>query len=49
MSLAKWQHSVKIAKVKLGMDQKKFVKIKGKLLKEAQKIYSMLLLKQSSK
>lgn len=49
MSLAKWQDSVKIAKVRLGLDPKKFIKIKGKLLKEAQKVYSFLMLKQSSK
>mgnify|MGYP003624300666 FL=1 len=47
MSLVKWQDSVKVAKVKLGLDPKKFTKVKGKLLKEAQKVYSILLLKQS--
>jgi len=47
MSLAKWEDSVKIAKIKLGMDPKKFTKIQGKLLKEAQAVYSILLLNKS--
>jgi hypothetical protein len=47
MTLSKWQDSVKVAKIKLGMDPKKFVKIQGQLLKEAQKVYSILLIKRS--
>ncbi len=44
MSLSKWEDSVKIAKIKLGMNPKKFTRVEGKLLKEAQAIYSILLL-----
>jgi hypothetical protein len=47
MSLAKWEDSVKMAKIKLGMDPKKFTRVQGKLLKEAQAIYSILLLNNS--
>jgi len=47
MSLAKWEDSVKMAKIKLGMDPKKFTRVQGKLLKEAQTIYSILLLNNS--
>ena len=46
MTLSKWQESVKIAKLKLKMDPKKFVKVTGELLKEAQKVYSILLIKK---
>jgi hypothetical protein len=44
MSLSKWEDSVKMAKIKLGMNPKKFTRVEGKLLKEAQAIYSILLL-----
>ncbi len=44
MSLSKWEDSVKMAKIKLGMNPKKFTRVDGKLLKEAQAIYSILLL-----
>jgi len=51
MTLSKWEDSVKIAKLKLGIDPKRFTKrftrIQGKLLKEAQKVYSILLLNKS--
>ena len=47
MSLSKWEDSVKMAKIKLGMDPKKFTRVQGKLLKEAQAIYSILLLNKS--
>jgi hypothetical protein len=47
MTLSKWEDSVKVAKIKLGIDPKKFTKVQGKLLKEAQKIYSILLLNKS--
>ena len=47
MTLTKWNESVKVAKIKLGLDQKKFTRIQGKLLKEAQAIYSILLLNKS--
>ena len=44
MTLAKWDESVRLAKIQLGMNPKTFVKIQGKLLREAQKIYHLLLL-----
>ena len=47
MTLTKWNESVKVAKIKLGLDPKKFTRIQGKLLKEAQAIYSILLLNKS--
>jgi hypothetical protein len=47
MSLTKWRDSVTVAKIKLGMDPKKFTRVQGKLLKEAQAIYSILLLNKS--
>jgi hypothetical protein len=47
MTLVKWEESVKIAKIKLGLDPKKFTRVQGKLLKEAQAIYSILLLNKS--
>jgi len=43
MTLAKWDASVKVAKIKLGIDPKKFTRVQGKLLKEAQAVYSILL------
>lgn len=49
MTLAKWNESVKIAKIKLGLDPKKFTRIQGKLLKEAQAVYSILLLNNNSR
>jgi hypothetical protein len=47
MTLAQWSESVKIAKIKLGQDPKKYTKVQGKLLKEAQAIYSILLMSKS--
>lgn len=43
MTLAKWEESVRLAKIKNNVDPNSFTVIKGKLLKEAQKIYIMLL------
>jgi hypothetical protein len=43
MTLAKWEESVKMAKIKMNVDPNSYTVIKGKLLKEAQKIYIMLL------
>ena len=48
MTLAKWDESVRLAKIKLGLDPKEFTKIQGKLLKEAQIIYHLLLLKKNN-
>lgn len=47
MSLSKWDDSVKMAKIKLGINPKKFIRIEGKLLKEAQAIYSILILNKT--
>ena len=47
MTLSKWEDSVKVAKIKLGIDPKKFTRVQGKLLKEAQAIYSILLMSKS--
>lgn len=44
MSLKRWEDSVNIAKIRLGLDPKKFTRIQGKLLKEAQRIYRILML-----
>ena len=43
MTLAKWKESVEMAKIKMNMDPNSFTVVKGKLLREAQKIYMMLL------
>ena len=47
MTLTQWSESVRIAKIRLGLDPKKYTKIQGKLLKEAQAIYSILLMSKS--
>jgi len=44
MSLTKWSQAVKMAKIKQGVDPNKYVMLKGKLLKEAQAIYQLLLI-----
>jgi hypothetical protein len=48
MTLAKWNESVRLAKIKLGLDPKSFTKVQGKLLREAQIIYHLLLLNKNS-
>ena len=48
MTLAKWDESIRIAKVKMGLDPKSYMVIKGKLLKEAQAIYQLLILNDKS-
>ena len=48
MKLTKWNESVRIAKVKLGLDPNSYTVIRGKLLKEAQAIYQILILNQKS-
>ena len=48
MTLKTWDESVKLAKIKLGLNPKEFTKIQGKLLKEAQIIYHLLLLNKNS-
>lgn len=47
MSLTKWDESVRLAKIKLGLDPKEFTRVQGKLLKEAQIIYHLLLLNKN--
>ena len=47
MSLTRWGESVRLAKIKLGLDPKQFTKVQGKLLKEAQIIYHLLLLNKN--
>ena len=44
MSLKRWEDSVNIAKIRLGLDPKDFTRIQGKLLKEAQAKYRILRL-----
>ena len=44
VSLALWFESIRVAKMNLGKDPKEFMKIQGKLLAEAQKVYHLLLL-----
>ena len=44
MTLTKWNESIRIAKIKMGLDPKSYIMIKGKLLKEAQAIYQILIL-----
>tara|TARA_B110000305_G_C19295131_1_gene566223 strand:+ start:514 stop:654 length:141 start_codon:yes stop_codon:yes gene_type:complete len=43
MTLAKWDEAVRVAKIRLKLDPNDFSVIKGKLLKEAQIIYKILL------
>ena len=43
MTLVKWEEAVRIAKIKLNKDPNSYTMIKGKLLKEAQTIYLMLM------
>ena len=47
MSLKRWEDSVNIAKIRLGLDPKDFIRIQGKLLKEAQTIYRILMLNKN--
>jgi hypothetical protein len=44
MTLTLWNESVRMAKIKAGMNPKSFVRLQGKLLKNAQAIYHILLL-----
>ena len=48
MTLAKWDESIRIAKIKLGLNPKSYIMIKGNILREAQAIYQMLILKEKS-
>ena len=44
MTLGKWDQAVKLAKIKEGLEPKKYVMIKGKLLREARAIYQLLII-----
>ncbi len=44
MSLTKWTQAVRLAKIKQGIDPSKYVMLRGKLLKEAQAIYQLLII-----
>jgi hypothetical protein len=48
MTLTQWSESVRMAKIKLGLDPQKFTRVQGKLLREAQAIYSILMLSKSN-
>ena len=48
MTLTKWNESVRLAKIKLGKDPKRFTRVQGKLLKEAQIIYHILLINKNN-
>jgi|TARA_B110000305_G_scaffold52102_1_gene56979 hypothetical protein len=43
MTLAKWDEAVRVAKIKLKKNPDDYGIVKGKLLKEAQIIYKILL------
>jgi|TARA_R110000803_G_scaffold20072_4_gene51909 hypothetical protein len=45
MTVELWNYSVRKAKERLNVDRSKFMRIQGKLLKEAQGIYHILLTK----
>ena len=47
MSLKRWEDSVNNAKIKIGIDPKEFTRIQGKLLKEAQRIYRILMMNKN--
>jgi hypothetical protein len=44
MTLALWDESVRMAKIKAGVNPKSFIRLQGKILKDAQGIYHILLL-----
>jgi len=46
MTLAKWNESIRIAKIKMGLDSKSYIMITGKLMRETQAIYQMLILNE---
>lgn len=49
MTLENWDESVRLAKIKLGKNPQAYTRIQGKLLKEAQTIYHILLLNDKLK
>jgi hypothetical protein len=49
MTLSKWNESVRLAKIKHGLNPSSYMELKGKLLKEAQAIYQILILNDSKR
>jgi hypothetical protein len=47
MTLSKWNEAVRLAKIKQGFNPSSYMELKGKVLKEAQAIYQILLLNDS--
>jgi len=47
MTLSKWNESVRLAKIKHGLNPSSYMELKGKLLKEAQAIYQILILNEN--
>ena len=47
MTLSKWNESVRLAKIKHGLNPTSYMELKGKLLKEAQAIYQIILMNDS--
>ena len=47
MTLSKWNESVRLAKIKHGLNPTSYMELKGKLLKEAQAIYLIILMNDS--
>jgi hypothetical protein len=47
MSLKDWNYSVSQAKKRLGISPEKFTRIQGRLLREAQTIYHIILMKKN--
>jgi len=48
MTLSTWDEAVRVAKIRLGEDPNSFTLVKGKLLKEAQKIYYLMISNENS-
>ena len=49
MTLSKWNESVRLAKIKHGLNPSSYMELKGKLLKAAQAIYQILILNESKR
>ena len=47
MTLSKWNEAVRLDKIKQGFNPSSYMELKGKVLKEAQAIYQILLLNDS--
>jgi hypothetical protein len=44
MTLKKWDQAVRLAKIKHGLNPDNYTMLRGKLLKEAQAIYQLLII-----